>query len=288
MFGYVKPQSSELLVKEYEFYKATYCGICRAMKKHTGVFSNVTLSYDSVFLALVRMLYIADEPIEVEPHRCIAHPFSRRPMLKENSAIVYTARAFALLAYHKLDDDAYDERYIKKLAAKMTKPLVSSALRSPDTTRLSELASEKLRAIRALERDGCPSPDEPANLFGELLGAIFCEGLSGNAATLTYECGYHLGRFIYCADAAEDFERDRERGSYNPYVIFYGGVLTEESRSQIARALRLECSMLERAIELLPFEKSRAIENIIKNIIYLGLIKRISFLDKPSCKENEK
>ena len=56
MFGYVKPDKAELLVKEYEFYRATYCGVCRAMKKYTGVLSNVGLSYDSVALALVRML----------------------------------------------------------------------------------------------------------------------------------------------------------------------------------------------------------------------------------------
>ena len=58
MFGYVKPVPAELLVKEYEFYRATYCGICRSMKKHTGSLSKVTLSYDSVFLALVRMLSV--------------------------------------------------------------------------------------------------------------------------------------------------------------------------------------------------------------------------------------
>ena len=61
MFGYVKPVHSELLVKEHEFYKATYCGICRAMKKHTGFFSNVAITYDSVFLALIRMVFVADK-----------------------------------------------------------------------------------------------------------------------------------------------------------------------------------------------------------------------------------
>ena len=50
VFGYVKPVKAELLMKEYDFYRATYCGICRAMKKHTGIFSNATLTYDSVFL----------------------------------------------------------------------------------------------------------------------------------------------------------------------------------------------------------------------------------------------
>ena len=63
LFGYVKPVARELKVKEYEFYKATYCGICRAMKKHTGTLSNIMLSYDSVFLALVRMAYIEDEEL---------------------------------------------------------------------------------------------------------------------------------------------------------------------------------------------------------------------------------
>ena len=80
MFGYVKPVRGELLVKEEEFYRATYCGICRSMKKHTGALSNVTLSYDSVFLALVRMLYIPDSDFGVEMRRCIAHPMKKRGM----------------------------------------------------------------------------------------------------------------------------------------------------------------------------------------------------------------
>ena len=74
MFGYVKPVVGDLLVKEHEFYRATYCGICRAMKKYTGKLSNVTLSYDSVFLALLRMLYIDDSDFGCEMRRCIAHP----------------------------------------------------------------------------------------------------------------------------------------------------------------------------------------------------------------------
>ena len=121
MFGYVKPQPPELLVKEYELYKATYCGICRAMKRHSGALSPLTLNYDSVLLALVRMLYIGDEPIDAAHGRCIAHPLKKRPMLKENSALVYTARAFSLLAFHKLDDDAYDERLLRRLAASVAK-----------------------------------------------------------------------------------------------------------------------------------------------------------------------
>jgi hypothetical protein len=97
---------------------------------------------------------------------------------------------------------------------------------------------------------------------------------------VTQQCGYYLGKFIYAADAAEDYEKDRKSGSYNPYVLAYGGApLTDENRATVKCALLLECTNLGRAIELLPYGSLATIESIIKNIIYLGLVKRISFLD---------
>ena len=92
--------------------------------------------------------------------------------------------------------------------------------------------------------------------------------------------GRSLGRFIYSADAAEDYEEDRREGKYNPYVILYGGEpLTRENKKSIKCALLLECKRMEAALNLLPFGNLRTIENILKNIIYLGLTKRIEFLD---------
>ena len=280
MFGYVKPESSELLVRELEFYKATYCGICRSMKKHTGFLSNVTLSYDSVFLALVRMLYLPDESFAADMKRCIAHPLKRRCMLRENAATEYTAKAFALLTYYKLKDDLHDEKLLLKIGKSFARPILSSAKRKAKMPNLSETVAEKLSAITKLEDEKCGSVDEPAELFGELLGAVFSDGLSDADKLVTYQCGYHLGRFIYAADAAEDYERDRKSGSYNPYVLAYGGEpLSPENKSVIKCALLLECRKLESAVNLMPFGKRATIENIIRNIIYLGLPKRISFLD---------
>ena len=289
MFGYVKPVKGELLVKDYEFYRATYCGICRAMKKHTGTFSNVTLSYDSVFLALVRMLYIPDGQISASKRRCIAHPLKKRVMLDCNPAIEYTARAFAILAYYKLDDDAFDERFFKKLVARLMKPLVASARKHTSTRSVAEVISGKLAAIRELELARTPSVDAPAELFGELLGEVFSFGLEADAATVTRACGYHLGKFIYSADAIDDYERDVKSGAYNPYVILYGGEpLTEENKKCVHTALLLECRRLEGAINLLPFGSRRTIEGIINNIIYRGLFDRIDFLIKKSDESQKK
>ena len=280
MFGYVKPLTGELLVKEYEFYKATYCGVCRSLKKLTGSLSNVLHSYDSVFLALVRMIYVDDGAIGVEKSKCIAHPLKKRAMLKRNEATDYTARAFAILTYYKLCDDIADEKLMKRVATSFLRPIFRGAKNRASLENIARICEEKLSAITKLERENCPSIDEPAKLFGELLGAIFGEGLDGADKQINETLGYHLGKFIYCADAAEDYEKDRKSGSYNPYVTVYGGEpLSDENKNTIRCALLLECRGIESAVNLLPFGKRATLENIINNIIYLGLPKRISFLD---------
>ena len=281
VFGYVKPVIGELLVKEHEFYRATYCGVCRAMKAKTGALSNVLHSYDSVFLALIRMLFVDDGEISAKKARCIAHPIKSRPMLVENSALDYTARAFAILTYYKLCDDLADERRFGKRAVSVAlRPIFKGAKNKADLKSIADITHTGLAQISELEAARCESVDKPAGLFGEILGAIFAQGLSDTDSRICYQIGYHLGKFIYAADAAEDYERDRKNGSYNPFVICYGGQpLTDENRRNIKCALLLECRELELAVNLLPFGNKVTAENIIKNIIYLGLPKRIEFLD---------
>ncbi len=288
MFGYVKPVVKELLVKENEFYKATYCGICRSMKKHTGVLSNLTLSYDAVFLALCRMAYIDDKELGSSMRRCVAHPLKRRCMLKDNGAIEYTSRVFAILTHYKLLDDLNDERLARRMLVRLARPVTSRSVKLADLLPLELRARELLSRISELEENKCPSADLPAELFGELLGDMFSYGLSDEGALVMYSVGFHLGKFIYCADAAEDYEKDRKNGSYNPYVLTYGGELTEENKQTIRCALLLECKKLEGAVNLIPFGKKYTVEGIVRNTIYLGLVKRIEFLeDKSNSKKGE-
>ena len=281
MFGYVKPDIKDLLVKEHEFYKSTYCGICRSMKKHTGGLSIATITYDSVFLALVRMAYIPDSELGSSMRRCIAHPMKKRCMLTDNSAIEYTARAFAILSYYKMKDDLSDEGLLKRMLVSATRPILSHAKKKADLTALADIVRDRLEKITVIEKERRPSIDEPAELFGELLGEIFAYGLEGSDRLVTYECGFHLGKFILLADAIDDYASDLKSGKYNPYVIAYGGAkLTRENKQNVKTALLIECKKLESAINLIPFGNKITIENIVRNIIYLGLTKRIEFLDK--------
>lgn len=286
MFGYVKPVIDNLLVREHQFYKATYCGICRSMKKHTGALSTVTITYDSVLLALVRMAYIPDGELGVRRRRCIAHPFVARPMLNDNSAIEYTARAFAILSYYKLMDDLGDEGFGKRLLVGAARPILSGARKKARTPTLEDTVRTKLGEITSLECAACPSVDEPAHLFGELLGEIFRHGLSGDDALVTYRFGYHLGKFIYAADAAEDYDEDIKRGRYNPYALMYDKQpLTDENRATIKCALLLEARNIAAALNLIPFGNKVTVENIVRNIVFEGLAKRLDFLGE--IKQND-
>ena len=289
MFGYVKPVVKELLVKEHEFYKATYCGICRSMKQHTGGLSIATITYDSVFLALARMAYIPDTELGSSMRRCLMHPVKKRCMLNDNSAIEYTARAFAILSYYKMQDDLSDEGLGKRMLVSLTKPIFSTAKKKSDMTCLAEIAKDRLGKLSAIEEERRPGIDEPAELFGELLGEVFAYDLDGSDRLVMYECGYHLGKFIYLVDAIDDYDKDRKAGKYNPYVIAYGGEdLTYENKQNVKTALLLECKKLESAVNLIPFGNKITIENIVKNIIYLGLVDRIKFLDEPITKGDNK
>lgn len=73
MFGFVKPLVPELKVKDSDFYRSVYCGLCRSMSKHTGGISAFTLSYDMTFFALCRMA-LSDTELSFERIRCKAHP----------------------------------------------------------------------------------------------------------------------------------------------------------------------------------------------------------------------
>ena len=145
MFGYVKPKREELKIKDDAFYKATYCGICKRMKALLGPLSTATLTYDSVFLALVRMAYVPDSEISSERQNCLLHPIKKRDVILGNDALDYTVRVFAELTYLKLQDDIEDESGTVRVAKRLARPTVRHAKeRSGLPKELSLSMKEKL------------------------------------------------------------------------------------------------------------------------------------------------
>lgn len=271
MFGYVKVNNSELKVKEYEFYRGTYCGLCRSMGKCTGQCSRMTLNYDFVFLAMFR-IGIEKASVSFEQKRCLAHPLKKRNSMRQNHALEYCANAAAILNYHKVMDDLADEKGFKKLRAIFAKPFVKRARKKALRTGLSELderIKQGLCKLSELEAQRVASVDAPAEVFGDILADIVSYGLEGHDARIAYTVGKGVGKWIYIIDALDDLSDDAKKERYNPFLLLYGGMPEKESLASMEDALKNELCGVESAIDLIDFD-NEMVQNIICNILYIG------------------
>ena len=275
MFGYIKTYPPELKVREQESYRALYCGLCREMGQCDGQCARLMLSYDFVFLALVRLCVTGEAP-SFRQRRCLVHPFRRRPMGEDCEALAHSARCAALLNYWKCRDDCADERGLRRLRAYLLLPPLALGRRRVRRVyaELDERIAEHLAALSRLERERVDSVDLPADAFGALLRELCAFGLEGVPFKLAAEIGYHVGRWIYLVDALDDREADAKRGAYNPLIPHFGAAaLTEEQKETMAAHLVEDLMGVERALDLLdedeiPYRDGAA---ILKNILYLGM-----------------
>ena len=275
VFGYVKPHNPELLVKEYELYRAAYCGVCKAMQKYTGRLSAVALTYDVVFLAIVRGI-LTDEKLDTKRENCILHPLKKRNIVCETPSFNYCARVSALLSYWKLRDDSRDGGVWTKIKNIMPLLVMKRALKKADLSALGESVKSHMTDLAKKERARTPSSDECADIFGRLLGDVFAYEIDDALRDIAYGIGMHLGRFIYIADALDDYSDDARSGSYNPFVELYGrDGLSPEQRESITLALKCEISTIASFVERLSFDGRASEENIIKNTVYFGLERAI-------------
>ena len=70
MYGYVRPDKGELRVREYELFRAVYCGLCQALRERYGFLSRFAVNYDMTFMALV----LLSENARAKQLRCPVHP----------------------------------------------------------------------------------------------------------------------------------------------------------------------------------------------------------------------
>ena len=276
MFGFVTASLEELSEEQKNRYQSVYCGICRAIRDADGQLCRLGLSYDMAFLALLLMsLY---EPEEASgTGRCIAHPARRRPWT-DNEYIRYAARMNVALAADKARDDWQDDgKYAAKLLAKVFGCHENEI--TAQYPRQCAAISACIRELSALEKAGCPNPDEPANCFGKLMAELLVVREDRWAEDLR-QMGFFLGRFIYLADAAIDYRRDVKHGKYNPFAAQGGG----EDFERWEQYLVLAMAGCTAAYERLPLVEDKG---ILDNILYSGIWLSYRRMQRESGKENQ-
>ena len=260
MFGFVTASISELDKAQQNRYGGVYCGICRQIKNHATQTARLTLSYDMAFLALLLMsLYEPQE--ESGPLRCAAHPLRRRDWI-DNEYVQYAADMNVALAYYNLLDDWQDDG---KHSAKLLADSFKKALPEIEQrySRQCKAISNCIRELRILEKANCPNPDEPAACFGKLMAELLVHHEDLWASTLR-QVGFHLGRFIYMADAAVDYRADKRKGKYNPFLAMGTG----EDWTRWEEYLVLAMGRCTTHYEKLPLLQDKA---LLDNILYSGV-----------------
>lgn len=278
MFGYVRPHVPALRVAEYEYYRAVYCGICKAHGDVCGAVSRLALSYDAVFLTLVRLVLTGDN-VSFRRRRCAANPILKRACAENCEHTRYAAAATSLLTALKFDDDTLDERGMRRIAAqigsiggKSWKKRVRKAypdLAAPVVTALSELYSAENEARSS---PATVSLDKLASMFGKVLALVISYGLADESKLIAESIGMHVGRWIYCIDALDDLPKDSKRNRFNPFRIAYSSnELSDDEKKTVECMLTAEAGAALAALDLADTERNSDARAILYNILGIGL-----------------
>ena len=265
MFGYVRPLREELKCRDFDLYRATYCGLCRTMRKRCGWLAPVVLNFDFTFLAIL----LAPKEGERLTNCCRCHipPFFRRCMCESSAGLELAADESVILAYWQLRDKVRDEGLWRGLPARLLSLLLRpcfrrAAARQPDFDRV---VTTQLEQLHQMEETRCSSIDRAADAFAVLLQAAAPKSSDECRERAMRQLLYHLGRWIYLADARDDLEDDRTSGSYNPVSLRYGDTSCDEP---LGLTMEHSLNLMRSACALLDLGRQ---EELVNNVLYLGL-----------------
>ena len=257
--------------EERERFRSVYCGLCHTLGKRYGLGARFILNYDFTFLAI---LLSDGENAECGCARCIAHPMRKRCYQKRGAALDLAADESVILAYWQLRDGVADHGFWKGLVYRFLSLLLRSAYQKAAALRpeFDACTREQLKTLSKLEQENCPSMDRAADAFAQLLGGAAAGLEDPVRRRVLGQMLYHLGRWIYLVDAADDLKRDAHSGNYNPVALRFGltdGRWTAESRRAFTQSQDHSVHMMAPAFALWDFG---CWQPILENTIYNGLL----------------
>lgn len=279
MFGYVNVLKDELKIKDYNIYRAYYCGLCHEIGRQHNQLSRLGLNYDLTTLAIL-LDSLSEDPPSLCRAGCIKK-VGKRPTKCSDENLKFASDMNVLLAYFKLLDDIKDNHSVKAMLEIIPFALRSRYLRKK-YPKLCENTEISLKRLSFLEKSGCDVIDRAAHEFAVLTQAIFAE-----REPLFASLGYSVGRLIYILDAYDDMEEDLKKGNYNPAVLQYSykGSMNEEILQSMSDNIYYSLADVAEQYEKLPIKKNK---EILDNIIYLGIRGNADRIINERKPENEK
>lgn len=270
MFGYIRPAKERLNAHDDELFQAVYCGLCHELGRKYGFSARFVLNFDFTFLAI--LLSEAGAPA-CTSCRCIAHPCKACCVMAHTASLEVAADHSIVLAWWQLRDHIKDHGLLKSLPYRLAALFLRSAYRKASrcVPEFDASVQRHLSDLAAREREHCASLDQAAEPFAALMADIAAVAPDELHRRVMAEIFYHLGRWIYLVDAADDLKKDFEAGCYNPLRYRYGltdGTLDEKTQQEVALSLDLSVHRMASAYALLE----RGVwSNILDSIFYESL-----------------
>lgn len=261
MFGYVLTNKSELKIREFEQYRAYYCGFCKVLKRNYGISGQITLSYDMTFLIMLLTGLYEPNCIKSEC-KCVAHPFKKQKCII-NEFTQYAADMNIILTYYKELDDWEDE---KKITGRILSNVFKKKIHK--NSNQYEVKIEKihsyLKELRNYENVNEKNIDIVSGTFGKIMSIVFTPK-EDEWKELLSKVGFYLGKFVYIMDAYDDVEKDVKKNNYNPFSDIYTQDGFDEYIQNILIMMMASCT---KEFEYLPIEVD---VSILRNILYSGV-----------------
>lgn len=270
MFGYVLPPAQTLPPEELARFQRMYCGLCHTLSRRYGQAARFILNYDFTYLAILLSDGTAGEEAA---GRCYTSPVKKKPYLLTSEAMELAADESVILAYWQLRDGAADHGRLSGMKYRAGSGALCGAYRRAAALRpaFDAAVRRQLRLLGELERDGDPSMDKAADTFAVLLAGAAESVEEPVRRRVLEQLLYHLGRWVYLIDAADDLKKDAESGNYNPVALRYGlagGVWTPEARREFALTLDHSIRQMATAFELWDFGVWTP---VLESTLYAGL-----------------
>ena len=221
MFGYLQIHKDELKVKEYEAYKSVYCGLCKQLGRDYGFLTRLILSFDCTFYAIL-LMSLKRSCTGFSDGRCKFNPLKKCKFADCKDNAYSKASALSVIsAYYKVVDDIDDSGFFKRIALKIAKPFFGrrqkkAARRFPE---IENIVSEMMKNQKAAENDELVTIDKAANPTAKMISDLAAlEGGNDLQKRVLSEFGYQIGRWVYLIDAADDYEKDKKSGNFNPFI----------------------------------------------------------------------
>ena len=268
MFGYVRP-AAQRLTEEQQRFEGAYCGLCHTLGRRYGLAGRMILNYDLTFLAML----LSEGAAECCTKRCVIHPVKGRPCACGGSAFELAADMSIILTWWQIQDGIADHGFFGGLKYRAASLLLRRAYREARALRpeFDESTRQHLQTLSQLEKENCPSLDAAADTFARLLADAAHEVAQPVKRRVLEHMLYHLGRWVYLVDAADDLKKDVKTGSYNPLPLRYllpGDTLTDTARQALAQTLDSSIRAMAAAFELWDFGDYGP---VIESTVYEGL-----------------